>query len=63
MVSMLMPMSFGAAFILGVSVPSMPLAQLQLFLDLNRELGVLCQDPPRKAMSVCRLHAKLVRTP
>ena len=41
----------------------MPMAQLKLFQDLNRERGDLCQDPPRKAMSVCRLHAKLVRTP
>ncbi|MFM9072699.1 MAG: hypothetical protein ACKOOC_04760 [Cyanobium sp.] len=35
------------------------LAQLQA---LNRELGKLCaSDPPKQALTVCRLHAKLVR--
>jgi hypothetical protein len=29
---------------------------------LNRELGRLCSDPPRQALAVCRIHARLVRT-
>jgi hypothetical protein len=34
------------------------LAQLEA---LNRELGRLCgSNPPRQALTVCRLHAKLV---
>jgi hypothetical protein len=28
---------------------------------LNRELGRLCSDPPRQALAVCRIHARLVR--
>ena len=53
----------GAALIMGFSMNHLPMAQVQLFRDLNRELGVLCQDPPRQALSVCRLHARLVQTP
>lgn len=35
------------------------LAQLEA---LNRELGKLCgSNPPRQALTVCRLHARLVR--
>ncbi|MFZ0408616.1 MAG: hypothetical protein WAM11_10970 [Cyanobium sp.] len=34
------------------------LAQMQ---SLNRELGKLCSDPPQKALSVCRLHARLLK--
>lgn len=59
----LMPVPLGAALIMGFSMNQLPMAQVQLFRDLNRELGVLCQDPPRKALSVCRLHARLVQTP
>jgi hypothetical protein len=33
------------------------LAQMQA---LNRELGKLCGDPPREALTVCRIHARLV---
>jgi len=29
--------------------------------SLNRELGRLCSDPPRQALAVCRIHARLVR--
>ena len=40
--------------------PSIPGADLALFRQLNRELGALCQEPPAKAIRVCRLHARLV---
>ena len=59
----LVPIPLGAALIMGFSMNQLPMAQMQLFQDLNRELGVLCQDPPRTALSVCRLHSRLVRTP
>ena len=44
----------------AASLPLSPghLAQLEA---LNRELGRLCgSNPPRQALTVCRLHAKLV---
>jgi hypothetical protein len=44
----------------AASLPLNPghLAQLEA---LNRELGKLCgSNPPRQALTVCRLHAKLV---
>lgn len=43
------------------AVPLLPghLAQLEA---LNRELGKLCgSNPPRQALTVCKLHAQLVR--
>ncbi|MFZ9462599.1 MAG: hypothetical protein ACO262_03120 [Vulcanococcus sp.] len=36
----------------------LPIAELQA---LNRELGRLCGDPPREAITVCRLHARVMR--
>ena len=63
MSSSLVGAPLGAALIMGFSMHQLPMAQVQLFRDLNRELGVLCQDPPRQALSVCRLHARLVQTP
>ncbi|MFN5119530.1 MAG: hypothetical protein ACK5JJ_15680 [Cyanobacteriota bacterium] len=33
---------------------------LAQFQALNRELGKLCSNPPRQALSVCRIHARLV---
>ena len=51
--------SFGlAALLLSAPMAGLPLAELQA---LNRELGRLCSDPPREALTVCRLHARLVR--
>lgn len=47
---------FGSTF-LGLPLNSYHLAQVQA---LNRELGKLCADPPRQAVSVCRIHARLV---
>jgi hypothetical protein len=47
------------ALLLSVPMGALPIAELQA---LNRELGRLCSDPPREALAVCRLHARLVRT-
>ncbi len=56
------PGAFLSVVLLGAAAfPLSPghLAQLEA---LNRELGKLCSsNPPRQAMTVCRLHAKLVR--
>lgn len=45
--------------LLGVPMSGLHLNQMQA---LNRELGKLCNDPPRQARNVCRLHAQLVRS-
>lgn len=47
---------FGSLFF-GMPMTSTHLAQMQA---LNRELGKLCSDPPQKAITVCRIHARLV---
>lgn len=44
--------------LLSMPMTGLPMAELQA---LNRELGRLCMDPPREALTVCRLHARLVR--
>lgn len=43
----------------GAPMSGLHLSQMQA---LNRELGKLCSDPPRQALNVCRLHARLVRS-
>ena len=43
-----------------VSLPSA--GQLAEMQALNRELGKLCSNPPPRAVTVCRLHARLVNT-
>jgi hypothetical protein len=43
---------------MSTPVESLPMAEPQA---LNRELGRLCSDPPREALSVCRIHARLIR--
>lgn len=48
-----------SAVLFGLQMNSLHLNQLQA---LNRELGKLCADPPRQAITVCRLHANLVRS-
>jgi hypothetical protein len=51
---------WGVALVAAATLPLHPghLAQLEA---LNRELGKLCGGhPPRQALTVCRLHAKLV---
>jgi hypothetical protein len=39
-------------------IAGLPMGELQA---LNAELGRLCRRPPREALTVCRLHARLVR--
>ena len=49
---------------LGVTLLATPMTGLP-FADLealNRELGLLCNNPPREALAVCRIHARLIRT-
>ena len=45
---------------LGIVLPMLPGADLNLFQQLNQELGSLCQEPPVQALKVCRLRARLV---
>ncbi|MEC8096962.1 MAG: hypothetical protein VX105_06995 [Cyanobacteriota bacterium] len=47
----------GLVFALPLAV--LPMSELQA---LNRELGYLCRNPPREALTVCRIHARLVRS-
>jgi len=49
---------FGLAFLM-LPISFQHIGQLE---ELNRELGKLCTNPPRQAISVCRLHAQLIRT-
>ncbi len=54
----------GGATLFGSMLLSLPLTahHLAQFQALNRELGKLCGNPPRQALTVCRLHARLVNT-
>ena len=45
----------GAFFRLAIG--GLQITELQA---LNRELGRLCSQPPREALSVCRIHSRLV---
>ena len=54
----LVPLALGG-MLLTTPITGLALSDLQA---LNRELGRLCSDPPREALSVCRLHARLLRT-
>ena len=49
---------FGLVFLM-VQISFQNIGQLEA---LNRELGKLCNNPPRQAIPVCRLHAQLIRT-
>ena len=53
----------GGVLLFSLSLFGMPMNGLQLsqMQALNRELGKLCNDPPRQALNVCRLHAQLLR--
>ena len=53
----LLPLALGGV-LLTLPVSGLPMGELQA---LNRELGRLCNDPPREALAVCRIHARLVR--
>ncbi len=46
-----------SGLLLGLPLTPHTMAQMQA---LNRELGKLCSNPPRQALSVCRIHARLV---
>lgn len=46
-----------SALVLGMPMSSFQLHQLHA---LNQELGRLCSSPPREAVNVCRIHARLV---
>jgi hypothetical protein len=56
--------SSGALWSVGLlAVSALPLSpgHLAQLEALNRELGKLCgSNPPRQALTVCRLHAKLM---
>ena len=54
----LVPLALGG-MLLTTPITGLALSDLQA---LNRELGRLCSDPPREALPVCRLHARLLRT-
>ena len=53
----ILPLVVGG-LMMSTPVVGLPMAELQA---LNRELGRLCSDPPREALSVCRIHARLIR--
>jgi hypothetical protein len=48
-----------SSLLMGMPLTSFHLGQIQA---LNRELGRLCTNPPREAITVCRIHATLVRS-
>jgi hypothetical protein len=52
----------GGLLIYGASLLGLPLstAHIAQFEALNRELGKLCTKPPPQALTVCRLHARLI---
>jgi hypothetical protein len=50
-------MALFSGFLLGLPLTPHTMAQMQA---LNRELGKLCSNPPRQALNVCRIHARLV---
>jgi hypothetical protein len=52
-------MALFSGLLLGLPLTPHTVAQMQA---LNRELGKLCTNPPRQALSVCRIHARLVDT-
>ena len=54
----LLPMALGGLLLATGPAVGLSLDDLQA---LNRELGRLCSDPPRQALAVCRIHARLVR--
>ena len=50
------PVVLSGAFF-GLPIGGLQITDLQA---LNRELGRLCSHPPREALSVCRIHSRLV---
>ena len=53
----MLPLALGGLLMVA-PVAGLHVGELQA---LNRELGRLCSDPPREALAVCRIHARLVR--
>ena len=53
-----LPLAVGG-LVFVVPLAGLPIGELQA---LNRELGRLCRRPPREALTVCRIHARLVRS-
>jgi hypothetical protein len=51
------PLALLSLVLLTIPISSFHVDQLQA---LNRELGKLCSSPPPQAMTVCRIHARLV---
>jgi hypothetical protein len=47
-----------SGLLVGLPLNPIHMAQMQA---LNRELGKLCGNPPAQAISVCRIHARLVQ--
>ncbi len=49
---------------LGVTLMAMPMAGLPFaeLEALKRELGLLCSNPPREALAIYRIYARLIRT-
>ena len=54
----LLPMAMGSLLLVSGPLITLSMDDVQA---LNRELGRLCSDPPREALAVCRIHARLVR--
>ncbi|MEY3963475.1 MAG: hypothetical protein RLZZ106_730, partial [Cyanobacteriota bacterium] len=54
----LLPLALGGLVLSTTPVVGLSLDDVQA---LNRELGRLCNAPPRQALAVCRIHARLVR--
>ena len=52
-----LPLAVGG-LVFGVPLAGLPMGELQA---LNRELGRLCRRP-WEALTVCRIHARLVRS-
>jgi hypothetical protein len=46
-----------SGLLLGLPLSPQTMGQMQA---LNRELGKLCSNPPRQALNVCRIHARLL---
>ena len=54
----LLPLALGGLVLSTTPVVGLSLDDVQA---LNRELGRLCNAPPRQALAVCRIDARLVR--
>ena len=60
---LVMGLTGGGVVLFGTALFSLPSAgQLSEMQALNKELGKLCSNPPPQALTVCRLHARLVNT-